>query len=99
MDKEYDGVGVEPHINTLLRTSLFSMIAVIILICFAVKTILSDGWYRLTPEFVENNVREEIKPLPLIEKNKQLKAENAEYKRVFEIIVNKKVDFYRLSVF
>ena len=54
--------------------------------CFAVKTILSDGWYKLTPEFVENNVREEIKPLPLIEKNKQLKEENAELKKVLEAI-------------
>ena len=60
--------------------------------CFAVKTILSDGWYKLTPEFVDNNVREEIKPLPLIEKNKQLKEENAEYKRVLEIIKEKRVD-------
>lgn len=60
--------------------------------CFAVRTILSDGWYRLTPEFIENNVREEIKPLPLIEKNKQLKEENAEYKRVLEVIKEKKVD-------
>ena len=60
--------------------------------CFAVKTILSDGWYKLTPEFVDNNVREEIKPLPLIEKNKQLKEENAEYKRVLEIIKKKRVD-------
>ena len=57
--------------------------------CFAVKTILSDGWYKLTPDFVDNNVREEIKPLPLIEKNKQLKEENAEYKRVLEIIKGK----------
>ncbi len=54
--------------------------------CFAVRTILSDGWYKLTPEFVENNVREEIKPLPLIEKNKQLKEENAELKKVLEAI-------------
>jgi len=60
--------------------------------CFAVKTILSDGWYKITPEFVENNVREEIKPLSLIEKNKQLKEENAEYKRVLEIIKEKRVD-------
>lgn len=57
--------------------------------CFAVKTILSDGWYKLTPDFVENNVREEIKPLPLIEKNKQLKEENAELKKVLEIIKEK----------
>ncbi len=65
--------------------------------CFAVKTILSDGWYKLTPEFVDDNVREEIKPLPLIEKNKQLKEENAEYKRVLDIIKetkNIKVSFY-----
>jgi len=65
--------------------------------CFAVKTILSDGWYKLTPDFVDNNVREEIKPLPLIEKNKQLKEENAEYKRVLDIIKetkNIKVSFY-----
>ena len=54
--------------------------------CFAVRTILSDGWYKLTPEFVENNVSEEIKPLPLIEKNKQLKEENAELKKVLEAI-------------
>ena len=59
--------------------------------CFAVKTILSDGWYKLTPEFVDDNVREEIKPLPLIEKNKQLKEENAEYKKVLEIIMEKRV--------
>lgn len=65
--------------------------------CFAVKTILSDGWYKLTPEFVENNVREEIKPLPLIEKNKQLKAENAEYKRVLKIMFGKKVSIFQLS--
>jgi adenosine deaminase len=65
--------------------------------CFAVKTILSDSWYKLTPEFVENNVREEIKPLPLIEKNKQLKEENSEYKKVLEIIKEKKVDIYILS--
>ena len=64
--------------------------------CFAVKTILSDGWYKLTPEFVENNVREEIKPLPLIEKNKQLKAENAEYKEVLEIIKEKRVNVANL---
>lgn len=57
--------------------------------CFAVKTILSDGWYKLTPEFVENNVREEIKLLPLIEKNRQLREENAELKRVLEIIKEK----------
>lgn len=54
--------------------------------CFAVRTILSDGWYKLTPEFVENNVKEEIKPLPLVEKNKQLREENAELKKVLEII-------------
>lgn len=60
--------------------------------CFAVKTMLSDGWCKLTPEFVDDNVREEIKPLPLIEKNKQLKEENAEYKKVFEILNNKDVD-------
>ena len=46
--------------------------------CFAVKTILSDGWYKLTHEFIENNVREEIKPLPLVEKNKQLKPDKTE---------------------
>ena len=57
--------------------------------CFAVTTILSDGWYKLTPEFVENNVKEEIKPLPLIEKNKQLREENAELKKVLEIIKKK----------
>ena len=65
--------------------------------CFAVKTILSDGWYKLTPDFVDNNVREEIKPLPLIEKNKQLKEENAEYKRVLEIIKTKDVDVFRFK--
>lgn len=64
--------------------------------CFAVTTILSDGWYKLTPEFVENNVKEEIKPLPLIEKNKQLKEENAEYKRVLEVIKEKYVEIYIL---
>ena len=65
--------------------------------CFAVKTILSDGWYKLTTDFVDNNVREEIKPLPLIEKNKQLKEENAEYKRVLEIIKTKDVDVFRFK--
>ena len=65
--------------------------------CFGVKTILSDGWYKLTPEFVENNIREEIKPLPLIEKNKQLKAENDEYKKVLEIIKEKEVDIHLLK--
>ena len=65
--------------------------------CFAVKTILSDEWYKLTPDFVENNVREEIKPLPLIEKNKQLKEENAEYKKVFETIFKKTVDIIHLD--
>lgn len=52
--------------------------------CFAVKTILSDGWYKLTPEFVDNNVREEIKPLPLIQKNVQLREENTKYKTTLE---------------
>ncbi len=65
--------------------------------CFAVKTILSDGWYKLTPEFVDDNVREEIKPLPLIEKNKQLKEEFAEYKRALEIIKKKDVDISYLK--
>jgi len=65
--------------------------------CFAVKTILSDGWYKLTPDFVDNNVRDEIKPLPLIEKNKQLKEENAEYKKVLEIIKTKDVDVFRFK--
>jgi len=60
--------------------------------CFAVKTILSDGWYKLTPDFVNDNVREEIKPLPLIEKNKQLREENAQHKRVLEIIKEKNVN-------
>ena len=69
--------------------------------CFAVKTILSDGWYKLTPEFVDNNVREEIKPLPLIEKNKQLKEENAKYKKLLDIIRKKRVDiesFYKTFI-
>jgi len=66
--------------------------------CFAVKTILSDGWYKLTPEFVDDNVREEIKPLPLIEKNKQLKEENAEYKRVLEILKKKEIDTFMLML-
>ena len=65
--------------------------------CFAVTTILSKCWYKLTPELVENNVREEIKPLPLIEKNKQLKEENTEYKKVFEIIFKKTVDIIHLD--
>jgi len=52
--------------------------------CFAVKTLLSDGWYKLTPEFVNNNVKEEIKPLPLIQKNVQLREENAKYKTTLE---------------
>ena len=65
--------------------------------CFAVKTILSDGWYKLTPELVESNVREEIKPLPLIEKNRQLKEENAELKKALKIIKEKDVDIYTLT--
>jgi hypothetical protein len=65
--------------------------------CFAVKTLLSDGWYKLTPEFVNNNVKEEIKPLPLIQKNVQLREENAEYKKVLEIIKKKDVDIKLLK--
>ena len=66
--------------------------------CFAVKTILSDGWYKLTPELVENNIREEIKPLPLIEKNKKLKEENDELKKVLEIIKEKEVRLWQLRI-
>lgn len=51
MDKEYDGVGVEPHINTLLKTSLFSMIAVMIIVSIAVPIISHVGENTLT----ENN--------------------------------------------
>ena len=65
--------------------------------CFAVRTLLSDGWYKLTPEFVDNNVKEEIKPLPLIEKNVQLREENTEYKKVLEIIKKKDVDIKLLK--
>jgi len=65
--------------------------------CFAVKTILSDGWYKLTPELVENNVREEIKSLPLIEKNKQLKMENDKLKKILDIIREKTVDIALLN--
>lgn len=64
--------------------------------CFAVKTMLS-GWYKLTPQFVDNNVREEIKPLPTNEKIKQLKEENAEYKKAFDIIKEKRVDVFRFK--
>ena len=65
--------------------------------CFAVKTILTD-WYKLTPQFVDDNVREEIKPLPVIEKIKQLKEENTEYKETLRIIFEKRVDVFRLKV-
>lgn len=69
--------------------------------CFAVKTILSDGWYKLTSEFVDNNVREEIKPLPIIEKNKELREENVKYKKAVETIKKKCVNndnFYLIKV-
>ena len=66
--------------------------------CFAVKTILSDGWYKLTSELIENNIREEIKPLPLIEKNKQLKEENVELKKVLEILFEKNVNIGLVKV-
>ena len=36
--------------------------------CFAVKAILDEYWYKLSKKFVENNIKEEIKPLPLIVK-------------------------------
>jgi hypothetical protein len=65
--------------------------------CFAVKTILSYDWYKITPEFVDNNVREEVKPLPLIQKNVQLREENAKYKKVLEIIKEKDVDIKLLK--
>ena len=64
--------------------------------CFIVKTMLS-GWYKLTPQFVDNNVREEIKPLPTIEKIKQLKEGNAELKRVLGVIISKNVDIMLLK--
>ena len=64
--------------------------------CFATRTMLS-GWYKLTPQFVEDNIREEIKPLPAIEKIKQLKEENVEYKKVFEIIKKKNVEIQLLK--
>lgn len=64
--------------------------------CFAVRTIFSNGWYKLTPAFVDENVREEIEPLPIIEKNKKLREENARYKEMLNLIKEKEVELFTL---
>ena len=69
--------------------------------CFGVKTILSD-WYKLTDDFLDNNIKEDLKPNPAIQKCKELREELDGYKALekelgcplevfFKVIATKKV--------
>lgn len=60
--------------------------------CFAVRTILDDHWYKLSKSLVEDNINEEIKPSPLIDKV-------IKQNKILEILKNKKVCIYVLSDF
>ncbi len=39
--------------------------------CFAVRCILDENWYKLTDDLIKNNIKEEVKPMPLIDKVKK----------------------------
>lgn len=39
--------------------------------CFAVRCILDENWHKLSKDLVENNIKEEVKPMSLIVKVKK----------------------------
>lgn len=63
--------------------------------CFAVRCILDDKWYKLTDGLIKNNIREEIKPSPLIDKVKELKEKVGKQDKILSILKNntKLVDY------
>lgn len=54
--------------------------------CFAVRCILDDKWYKLTDDLIKNNIKEEVKPMPLIDKIKELKEKVERQDKILEIL-------------
>lgn len=54
--------------------------------CFAIRGILDENWYKLSKDFVENNIKEEVKPSPLIVKVKELKEKVERQDKILEIL-------------
>lgn len=54
--------------------------------CFAVRCILDDKWYKLTDDLIKNNIKEEVKPMPLIDKVKELKEKVEKQDKILETL-------------